>query len=87
MTRGLFGMWNDDPSDDLLMRSGQVVSSDESIEFIHNTFGMDWEAEIDETRFYYVGIADWSYIRNPAFVPNFEEPDAPVGNITGKVYR
>ena len=37
-----------------------------------------------DSRFSYFGKGDWMYHSNPEFVPNYKEPEAPVGNITGE---
>jgi len=70
LTSGLLGTYNDDPSDDLMTRSGTVIPSDSSEEDIHNLFGSSWEVSN--------GIANpfsEPHTGNGNFVPQFGLPD------------
>ena len=82
-TRGLLGVWNDNPDDDLRTRNGDHVDPSESNDVIHTQFGMTWQTRESESIFKYFASADHAYFSNPSFEPNYEVPSGDVGNITG----
>jgi hypothetical protein len=49
---GLFGTWNDDPSDDLTTRTGRVLV-DPTPDEVHETWGESWRISEDESLFDY----------------------------------
>ncbi|XP_045890916.1 sushi domain-containing protein 2 isoform X3 [Micropterus dolomieu] len=80
-TRGLLGLMNSDPSDDLLTKLGEVISADATPEEIF-TFGAGWNVSKKSSLFTYDSkyLLDTYYFRpshDPAFVPAFSIPERP----------
>uniref|UniRef100_A0A8D2KT65 Sushi domain containing 2 n=1 Tax=Varanus komodoensis TaxID=61221 RepID=A0A8D2KT65_VARKO len=93
LTRGLFGVMNDDPQDDLTFRNGTTLDSSSSSPEELFAFGADW-AIINETSLF---TYDTQYLlenyfyrpkHNPSFVPVFspsEDPADPLVELTARL--
>ena len=68
-----------------MSKSGQPIDPCEEIDHIHSQYGQTWVVAQGDSWFSYFGKGDWMYHSNPEFVPNYKEPEAPVGNITGNM--
>ena len=82
-TKGLFGVWNGDLSNDLQTITGEFVSADDPNDYIHSVFGLSWMVAEQDSRFHYYGDHDYDYFSEYDFTPNFDVPAGDVGNITG----
>uniref|UniRef100_A0A3B5LRS1 Sushi domain containing 2 n=1 Tax=Xiphophorus couchianus TaxID=32473 RepID=A0A3B5LRS1_9TELE len=81
LTLGLLGRMNSDPSDDLMTRSGEVISSNATLEEIF-TFGAEWNISNMSSLFTYDShyLLDSYFFplsHDPAFVPAFSLPLKP----------
>lgn len=73
-TRGLAGVYNDDPEDDFTTCNGTVLSSNSSAVDIHGEFGMSWRVQNEsESLFFYAAATPFEYYFNANFTPNFIE--------------
>ncbi|XP_070554203.1 protein mesh-like [Ptychodera flava] len=74
LTQGLMGTWNDDPSDDFMVPEGYHLSSNSTLEEIHNSFGIKWMITAEESLFRYRSITGESHstLNNRNYEPIFE---------------
>ncbi|XP_070567955.1 sushi domain-containing protein 2-like [Ptychodera flava] len=73
MITGLFGNWNDDPSDDLRTPDGTVVPADSTPDDIFYNFGRAWEIANTDMFEYDQGKSHDDY-HDPTFAPLFDPP-------------
>ncbi|XP_013393861.1 sushi domain-containing protein 2-like [Lingula anatina] len=72
--KGLLGVWNEDPVDDLLPRDGHVLSPNASLEDIHYKFGETWRISETSSLFTYGIGENYASHQNESFEPMFEPP-------------
>jgi hypothetical protein len=73
-TLGLLGVYNGDPTDDLMTPSGTVLPPDSTAQTIYYGFGLKWQITSNSSLFTYpTGKSSASYV-NAAFTPAFSPP-------------
>jgi hypothetical protein len=77
-TYGLLGTYDGTPNNDLRNKNGSIVSSNASLERIHNDFGMTWSIDPSSSMFYYESNQSALFFQeqNRVFVPSFVDPTA-----------
>ncbi|XP_077996691.1 uncharacterized protein LOC144449999 [Glandiceps talaboti] len=74
-TRGLFGIWNDDVTDDFTMYDGTLktpsIPGAELTEREQFEFGQTWMVTAEQSLFSYLDDESWSTYNDPEFVPYF----------------
>jgi hypothetical protein len=70
----LLGNFNDDPSDDLILPNGTLLSSNASEESIFYNFGELWRIKPNESLFIYPPGTNYSTYNDLTFIPNFGPP-------------
>ncbi|XP_061188739.1 uncharacterized protein LOC133196904 [Saccostrea echinata] len=71
--RGLLGNINGDPTDDLTLRNGSVMSKSSSEKDIYYTFGESWRLDSANSIFSYRAGESCAMFQNNSFVPLFFE--------------
>ncbi|OWF50292.1 hypothetical protein KP79_PYT23936 [Mizuhopecten yessoensis] len=79
---GLLGNLNQDPKDDLVSQTGDVLPSNSSTEVIHNRMGMSWRITEDESLFTYAVGTSYDSVQDKTFSPVFDVPVSAVDNAT-----
>ncbi|XP_031569003.1 uncharacterized protein LOC116303577 [Actinia tenebrosa] len=72
-TRGLLGVWNDDPEDDLTTPTGRVLPTNATGRMLHSEFGQKWQVTESTSLFTYKEGESINTFSNKSFEPMFIE--------------
>ncbi|KAK3855606.1 hypothetical protein Pcinc_038000 [Petrolisthes cinctipes] len=84
ITRGLFGNWTFDPTDDFVLPDGSSgpVYETGDFDYVHNEFGMEWvlddkeSPDVGKSLFFHENFRSSNYYYDPNFEPEFKyHPD------------
>jgi hypothetical protein len=77
-TYGLLGTYDGTPNNDLRSKNGSIISSNASLEQIHNDFGVSWSINASSSLFYYESNQSAAFFeeQNRLFLPSFVDPTA-----------
>jgi len=74
-TRGLLGVFDGHPENDLQAPNGNVIPLNSSLETIHFEFGLKWMIAKEESLFIYDTGKSYDTYKNEKFRPSFALPD------------
>jgi hypothetical protein len=88
-TYSLLGTYDGTPKNDLRNKNVSIVSSNCSLERIHNDFGMTWAIDPSSSLFYYESNQSTLFFQeqNRVFVPSFVDPTAENNSTILNVYK